>query len=1034
MNPWRITLTCLSLILSTPLLLSAAIPAGEALLTGSGIKGGVIVHLGCGNGKTTAALHANDRYLVHGLDTNAANVEKAKAHIDSCGLYGKVSVETYDGKNLPYGDNIVNLIVVSDKECQVPRAELERVLAPRGVLMSDTKWTKPVPPELDEWTHFLYDASGNAVCNDKHVRRPRHLQWYAGPKRSRHHDALASMSAMTSSNGRLFYIYDEGSTSLMHRPPKWKLVARDAFNGKLLWKREIPEWMTHLYNFRGGPKQLPRRLVSIADHVYVTLGLGAPVVKLDAATGKTLMTYRGSARTEEILYHNGALLTVIGDPDILIEKSDDNHGYWEMAEYEAPTIDKTIVAYDADSGKKLWTVKGKNLRHIAPLSLCALGDKVFYLDNKLLRCVNATSGKEHWTAPFETKGLFIRAYAPTVVAYRDAIMCLKWNRFTAFSVDSGKTLWDHKRGAMGFGSPGDVLAIGDKAWVIPMMKSIWGESARNKDGVITTGINIPKTNFFNNAKSGVGIDIRTGEIADDLPFAHTQHHHRCYRNKSTQEYILLGHSGIQVIDLATKQNETHRWVRGLCQYGIMPANGYIYVPPDTCQCYNSGKINGFFALSEKNSFEDITLEPVLEKGPAYGIELPAAELSPKAAWPTHRADNARSGRAPCELPAKPVEKWRATIGATVTAPVIAGGRIFVADRDAYTVHCRDAKTGKAVWKYLANGPIDSPPTIHMGLCVFGCGDGSVYCLDARNGKLAWRFKTSKVERRIGYEDRLESPLRIHGSVLVQDGTVYFAAGYSSNLDGGIRVYGLDLHTGEQRHAGSLASGPWGKEGKWGYLADIPVSDGKIVGFRNAKFDATLKQQVRGPVLIASTGMLEDSWFHRQGWVAPAGGKGQLIVRDGEKSISVVSPYTGLKRRRKGKWKEFNQVGHLHQKFTRYKEEFFPVGTTIAAKGKGKGAGWTKDIDLQPRAMVLAGDKLSLAGWIDDVVIEVKSGRAKSHSRPDPHDSVLRIYSTDKGEVISETTLDSEPTFDGMAVAEGKLFMSLKNGELVCYGK
>jgi len=30
-------------------------------------------------------------------------------------------------------------------------------------------------------------------------------------------------------------------------------------------------------------------------------------------------------------------------------------------------------------------------------------------------------------------------------------------------------------------------------------------------------------------------------------------------------------------------------------------------------------------------------------------------------------------------------------------------------------------------------------------------------------------------------------------------------------------------------------------------------------------------------------------------------------------------------------------------------------------------------------------------------------------------------------------LDSIPIFDGMAAADGKLFLSLKNGELACYG-
>ncbi|MFW6169156.1 MAG: PQQ-binding-like beta-propeller repeat protein, partial [Planctomycetota bacterium] len=888
----------------------AAAPA-DTLVQAGGATGGLIVHLGCGTGTTTAALYAGDQFLVHGLDTNAAQVASAKKHIDSLGLYGRVWAEKYDGKNLPHGDNIVNLIVITDA-ADVDADEIKRVLVPRGAVLvkadstrlEDTalrqantidgwnKYVKPWPSDIDQWTHFLYDSSGNAVCKDKRVRRPRHMQWYAGPKRSRHHDSLASLSAMTSSNGRLFYIFDEGPTSIVHRPASWKLIARDAFNGKRLWKRDIPSWMTHLYNFRAGPKQLPRRLVSVGDRVYVTLGLSAAALQLDAATGETLLTYPDSDNTEELVYHNGMLLAVIGDPSVLMENADECHGYWELAEHKEPTVDKSIVAYDAQTGKKLWTIQGENLRHTVPLSLCALRDDVFYLDNEQLHCVDAKTGQQRWASPFQTQGWFIRSYAPTVVPHDDVIMCLKWDRLHAYSIETGKELWRNK-GAIGFGSPGDLFAIDGKAWAIPMRKSIWRKSRKNKDGIITTGIDIPKSVFLNDAKTAVAIDIHTGEITDTVPFQHTQHHHRCYRNKATEDYLLIGHSGIQVLDLESRTTETHRWVRGLCQYGIMPANGYLYVPPDTCRCYGSGKINGFFALSENNSWDDIEVVPDFEKGPVYSdVSLDGdREGAGKGDWSTYRANNSRGSAATCRIAADPVVKWQVEIGETITAPVIAGDKVFVADRDAYAVYCVDAAEGQLIWKYLANGPVDSPPTIYRGLCIFGCGDGSVYCLDAERGELAWRFKTSRTERRIGYEDRLESPLRIHGSVLVQNETVYFAAGYSSNLDGGIRLYGLDARTGRLRYDATLASGHWGDDGKWGFLADILVSEGAGIGMRGAGFDEKLEPAKRPRAIVATTGLLEDAWFHRQGWSLSGSGKGQLIAFDGKRSFTVSSPYT-----------------------------------------------------------------------------------------------------------------------------------------------
>ena len=104
-------------------------PAAVAskVLTGSGVQGGLIVHVGCGDGKLTAALHADESYLVHGLDTDADEVAEARRYIRSRGLYGPVSVDTFDGRTLPYVDNFVNLVVADDLG-QVPIDEVLRVL------------------------------------------------------------------------------------------------------------------------------------------------------------------------------------------------------------------------------------------------------------------------------------------------------------------------------------------------------------------------------------------------------------------------------------------------------------------------------------------------------------------------------------------------------------------------------------------------------------------------------------------------------------------------------------------------------------------------------------------------------------------------------------------------------------------------------------------------------------------------------------------------------------------------------------------
>jgi len=119
-------------------------PAAVAskVLTGSGVKGGLIVHLGCGDGKLTGALRVSNRCLVHGLDLDPRKVAAARRNIQSLGLYGPVSVEAWEGTSLPYADNLVNVVVAEDLG-SANMAEVLRVLAPLGVAFVRTAdgWT-----------------------------------------------------------------------------------------------------------------------------------------------------------------------------------------------------------------------------------------------------------------------------------------------------------------------------------------------------------------------------------------------------------------------------------------------------------------------------------------------------------------------------------------------------------------------------------------------------------------------------------------------------------------------------------------------------------------------------------------------------------------------------------------------------------------------------------------------------------------------------------------------------------------------------
>jgi hypothetical protein len=313
-----------------------------------------------------------------------------------------------------------------------------------------------------------------------------------------------------------------------------------------------------------------------------------------------------------------------------------------------------------------------------------------------------------------------------------------------------------------------------------------------------------------------------------------------------------------------------------------------------------------------------------------------------------------------------------------------------------------------------------------------------------------------VDRRIVADSRLESVWPISGSVLVLDGVVYFAAGRSSYLDGGIRLFGLDLRSGRMLHQTTVSSapGPLGKNGppRDGALPDVLISDGSAIHMRRLRFDRELKPRGGSRnTLLCSTGLLEDTWAHRQTWRlgrarGAAATRSQLIVFDADRAYGVMSPYTWLKRTR-AMWPEGHD-GHLHQKYSRYEASQFPVGVKIAAaanappgksrrerRGQRKEAArtWSSDETIQPRAMVLAGGTLFLAGWRDAVAVQEKTGRPLDPENPRPRPTFLWALSTADGKTLATYPLDAEPVFDGMAAAYGRLYLPLQDGTVRCLG-
>ncbi len=1045
--------------------LQAADPSPKEILKSTGTTGGLVVHIGCGDGKVTAALRANDSYLVHGLDTDAKNVAKAREHIRSKGLYGRVSVATFDGKRLPYVDNLVNLIV-ADELRGVTMKEVMRVLAPLGVAyVGGKKTVKPWPAHMNEWTHYLHGPQNNAVAEDPAIGPPRSLRWAGPPRWGRTHEELASMSAMVSAKGRLFYIVDTAPLISLWYPAEWKLVACDAFNGVKLWEKPIARWNDHLRHFRSGPAHLPRRLVAVGDDVFVTLGFDAPVTRLDAATGKVLKTYKGTERTEEIVCHRGVLYLMVGTSEV--KRS--GKGLSQRGESK-PTATRFLIALDVESGKELWRKNAKGPDFILPLSLTAFGDKVFYQDISGIARVDARSGTRKWLAKRRTPAKRYGWSTSTLVITENVVLCadrkitaqasaaattdLLWgvscfnipsfgrrgaNELIAYSMADGRQLWSAPCGE-GYNSPVDVFAIDSTVWLGPGF--------------------------------GQGYDLATGKVrkkfsARARPVGMV--HHRCYRNKASSSFIFTGRDGIELIDLQKGWTGNNSWVRGTCQYGILPANGMLYAPPSACGCHPKARLQGFNALSASlpgsAKGKPVSEAGRLVKGPAYG-KAPPGESADGQAWPMYRHDVARSGATKAAVPNSVKLKWSTQIGGRLTQPVFSGGKVFVASVDSHQLHALSADNGQKSWSHTAGGRIDSAPTLYKGLVVFGSADGWVTCLDQRNGQLVWRFHAAPQEHLIVNHGRLESSWPVHGSVLLHNDELVFTAGRSSYLDGGIYLYRLNPLTGKMlacsviSHLDPVTGKQTGKEVRGtfdsqGTISDILSADGKSVFLKHMCFDSAGKEvPSTRPHLFSPTGLLGEEWFIRAFWLYGTDtGAGYFRWANMKSNNSSKVPagrilsfddqriYGYGRKQHVGSW--MGHRGDSYHLFSSVKVYDKPSGPAArrGAKGakpaaRGKTFAWSRKYPMIVRSMVLTADKLIVAG-LPDVARKDKSGR--SFSNPDEglaalaglRGGRLAMISTADGTTTREIKLDSPPVFDGMIAAKGNLFVSLTSGNLIC---
>jgi hypothetical protein len=464
------------------------------------------------------------------------------------------------------------------------------------------------------------------------------------------------------------------------------------------------------------------------------------------------------------------------------------------------------------------------------------------------------------------------------------------------------------------------------------------------------------------------------------------------------------------------------------------------------------------------------------------------------AWPVYRHDNKRSGSTPAKVVLPLAVKWRSKGYDNLTTLVVANDRCVFAEKDRHTIHCLDAQSGKSQWSYVAGGRIDSPPAISGNSLYFGCGDGWLCRLAVSTGKLVWKRRIAPANLSLFDRGQPASVWPLSGSVLVQDGKVYCVAGRSSFLDGGMRLTVVDAASGAVLKASVMDHlDPGNGKDMHQHVAmqNMPVSlpdllssdgkhlymlsqqfdlNGKRTHIKNSAWDDGIKMGVGREHLFAATGFLDDNWFHRSYWVyGNSFLEGGSMPSGGWFEMGRISP--------SGKILCFDDTTvYGYGQFPEYSRWSTPLRYSLFAVGKkpkSYKAGtpdaelrktrpnwrkyrtlrcpkvqfdfrWKSGVPLRAKAIVKTPDMLFLAGP-EDVLDEEK---IFSDPNSESNRTLLRkqnelLNSQKKGKLLAVSArhgaakqaidLASQPVWDGMAAAYGKLFVCCRDGSVVALG-
>ncbi|MHC4430978.1 MAG: outer membrane protein assembly factor BamB family protein [Planctomycetota bacterium] len=705
--------------------------------------------------------------IVYVQSSDADDLATVREIGDASEMLGeRIFVEEGPPDSISLASNLAGVVYVCDSvRGSVSDEELLRVTYPGGtILVGSRTVVKPHPEGTDSWSHPHHGPDNNPQSTDQRARAPYLTQFLAEP-------LFCPMPEVSvAAGGKVFRAFGHIAHKANQNAMLNTLICANAYNGTILWQRPLKEgFMIHRNTMIATPE-----ILYMADHESCKL--------IDTQTGQItdeIVIADGVADGpvwKWMAIENGVLYALIGGTEASIRTQPSKTpglghwpwGMWDGHDYKNPKTNfgfgRTVVAIDPGTKKILWKYNSDD--YLDSRGVCMKGGRMYvYSPQRFLACLdtkkrdlafkNADADLLEAIGPGGRAQHYVTGYSTqTFIKCTDDYILFagpQRSRLVVASAKDGKLLWDKEGGNL--------------------------QMVLQEDGFYAAG---PGT-------TGTKYTYADGKVLARLP-----NRRACTRATGSIDSIFFRTPGGTVrVETASNRAEHIAPMRPPCQDGVIISDGQLYWGPWMCGCQLS--LYGHISLAPAGDFDfrPALDDSRLQKGAGDIMSVASFKIR-DGDWPEYQKNNGWIPQTNVSIPREVETKWTSyATTAMPTAPVVAGGLVFIGDRSGM-VRAIDAD-GQQKWQAYTGAAIYFPPAVARGRVYAGSADGSVYAFEAATGRRLWRFRVGPAARRIPVYGKLISTWPVSGGVLVRNGIVYAAAGIA-HYDG-TYVVALDAVTG-----------------------------------------------------------------------------------------------------------------------------------------------------------------------------------------------------------------------------------------------